>query len=434
MKIRLSKKFVFLLSGVLVLCGASGSAAVLIGTDKILGPSYKDINGLACTTLQTQKMRRNGSIWVRKYVTSDQSGDGISRLKTALRVARAVQEKEKAGLVQVAMIDSAGPKDTAEMRGRAIAAQVVYIPEPARMPAGAQTENYTAYYLDGTPSANGQFYGMRIDLPLEDIEYLEAHLTDKADCFDPSLPEGAAAAEAEPKAASGYEAPAAEAEKAPGQGAEATTEAAAGKEAEGKREEMAATESGGFLSSITGMVFGAKEEAATGYGEEKTVPAADNAGAGANEGDGEQAARSDPATAAEKPAETKSFLDQAKSMILGDTADKPAAPAQTEAKADTRQTSHEPAEPAREPRTTAEGGKGWSKSDAASEIRSGTSAEAEAQSGAAIEAAQASGHSEAQKPVASGENAADAAGAAWLEKFRAQQAAPAADGAAPAAD
>lgn len=378
MKIRLSKKFVFLLSGVLVLCGASGSAAVLIGTDKILGPSYKDINGLACTTLQTQKMRRNGSIWVRKYVTSDQSGDGISRLKTALRVARAVQEKENAGLVQVAMIDSAGPKDTAEMRGRAIAAQVVYIPEPAKMPAGAQTENYTAYYLDGAPSANGQFYGMRIDLPLEDIEDLGAHLTDKADCFDPSLPEGAAAAKAEPKAASGYGAPAAEAEKAPGQGATATTEAAVGKEAEGKGDEMAATESGGFLSSITGMVFGAKEEASTGYG-------------GASQGE-------------EK-----------------------AAPAQAEAKAEVGYVP-EPAEPAREPRTTAEGGKGWSKSDAADEIYSGTSAEGEIQP----EAAQAEARSGSPKPESVGENAADAAGAAWLEKFRAQQAAPAADGAPPA--
>lgn len=429
MKIRLSKKFVFLLSGVLVLCGASGSAAVLIGTEKILGPSYKDINGLTCTTLQTQKMRRDGSIWVRKYVTSDQGGDGIARLKTALRVARAVQEKEKAGLVQVAMIDSAGPKDPAEMRGRAIAAQVVYIPDTAKIAAGAQSENYSGYYLDGAPGANGHFYGMRVDLPLEDIEHLEAHLTDKADCLDPALPEGSETAKAEPKAASGHGAPAGEAKKASGHGAAPATEGAS-TEAEGKSEEVAATESGGFLSSITGMVFGAKEETAASHGEEKTVPAADNAGAPASEGHGEQAAKPDPATANEKPAETKSFLDQAKSMILGDTADKPAAPAQTEAKADTGQPP-EPAEPAREPRTTAEGGKGWSKSDAADEIHSGSSAEAEAQSGAATEAAQASGHSEAQ-PETSGASAADAAGAAWLEKFRAQQSGAAPEGAKPA--
>ena len=95
MKVRLSKKFVLILGGGLAVCGASGAAAVLVGTDKILGPSYREINGLACTTLQTIKVRNDRSTWVRKYVTSDETGDGLTRVKTALRVARAVQEKEK---------------------------------------------------------------------------------------------------------------------------------------------------------------------------------------------------------------------------------------------------------------------------------------------------------------------------------------------------
>jgi len=430
MKIRLSKKFVFLLGGAIVLCGASGSAAVLIGTDKILGPSYKDINGLACTTLQTQKMRRDGSIWVRKYVTSDQAGDGIARLKTALRVARAVQEKEKAGLVQVAMIDSAGPKDTADMRGRAIAAQVVYIPNPTKIPAGGQAENYSGYYLDGAPSANGHFYGMRVDLPLEDIEHLEAHLTDKADCIDPSLPEGSEAAKAEPKA-SGHGAPAGGSEKPSGHGAAPATEGASA-EAEAKGEEVAAVEGGGFLSSITGMVFGAKEEATAGHeagqGEEKAVPAA---AAPSGENHGAQAAKTDTAST-DKPAEEKSFFDQAKSMILGSSADEPAAPAQKEAKADAADEAKQASEPAREPRTTAEGGKGWSKSDAADEVHSGTAADSKGQPKATTEAAQAEAHAGGPQPAASGTSAADTAGAAWLEKFRAQQAATATSDAPPA--
>ena len=397
MKIRLSKKFVFLLSGALVLCGASGSAAVLIGTEKILGPSYKDINGLTCTTLQTQKMRRDGSIWVRKYVTSDQSGDGIARLRTALRVARAVQEKEKASLVQVAMIDSAGPKDPADMRGRAIAAQVVYIPDPAKMPDGSQTSSYSAYYLDGAPSANGQFYGMRVDLPLEDVEHLEARLTDAADCLDPNAPTGEVA-KADPKAASGHGAPDGVGEKASGHGAAPATEGASSKEAEGKVEDVAAVESAGFLSSITGMIFGAKEEAAGGHdvagqGDEKPV-AADGS---VIEDHGVQAAKPDSSAAAEEPAEAKSFLDQAKSMILGDTTGKPAVPAQTEAKA--------------------EDGKGWSKSDAVDEIHSQAGSD-EAKPHVAAETPAVEAHA---APSADGANAADAAGTAWLEKLRAQQ-------------
>ncbi|WJH40907.1 hypothetical protein N7E02_10215 [Aliirhizobium terrae] len=191
MKIRLSKKFVLILGGALLLCGASGAAAVLIGADRILGPSYRDLNGLACTTLQTVKSKKDQRYWVRKYVTSDEEGDGMSRLRTALRVARAVQAKEKADLVQIAMIDKAGPKDRAAMRGRMIAAQVVYIPDLAKVPEGAAAVNYSAYYLDGTPTAKGEYFGMRIDLPLEDVEHLEAKLTDKADCIDPAPAEGA---------------------------------------------------------------------------------------------------------------------------------------------------------------------------------------------------------------------------------------------------
>jgi len=89
-------------------------------------------------------------------------------------------------------------------------------------------------------------------------------------------------------------------------------------------------------------------------------------------------------------------------------------------------------EPAREPKTTAEGGKGWSKSDAGDEVHSGTAAGEEGQPRATTEAAQAEAHAGGPQSVASGASAADTAGAAWLEKFRAQQAAPAADAAPPA--
>ncbi|AYD02336.1 hypothetical protein [Neorhizobium sp. NCHU2750] len=451
MKIRLSKKLIFVLGGALVLCGASGSAAVLIGTDKILGPSYKDINGLSCTTLQTYKMRRGQSVWVRRYVTSDQSGDGVERVKTALRVARAVQEREKAGLVQVAMIDASGPKDTADMRGRAIAAQVVYIPDPSKVASGAPDASYSAYYMDGKPSSTGEFYGMRVDLPLEDIQHMEASLTDKTDCVDPTAAAPAAGGEhGAAAAAEGHGgkkkspthgmAPA-DAEKSSGHEQQSETEGAKAEEAEGKGEEVAAKESGGFMSSITGMVFGSKEKPAAGHDEQ--VPA-ENAGAAKPAGEaatGHEAASAaatedhgaQPYKAADaaKPAEEKSFFDQAKSMIFGDKAETPPAPAETQANADSgheaKQAASPAPEPAREPKTTAEGGKGWSKSDAADEIHAGgPSAGRDAQK--APDNAPAAAQPQAQ---GGGASAADAAGAEWLAKFRAQQSAPAADAGKP---
>jgi len=448
MKIRLSKKFAFLLSGALVLCGASGAAAVLIGTEKILGPSYKTTNGLSCTVLETYKMKRGQSVWVRRYVTSDQSADGVTRVKTALRVARAVQEREKAGLVQVAMIDASGPKDRADMRGRAIAAQVVYIPDPSKMPEGAPAESYSAYYMDGDPSAKGEFYGMRVDLPLEDIEHLEASLTDKADCFDPTavVPaeggEHGGTAKGEKKESSGHGGAAAEATKSSGHGSTAEAEGAKAETGESHEPEVAAKESGGLLSSITGMVFGAKEEPAAGHGAEteggKTSGEAnaghDAAATSATEDHGAQPQQATKAGEAEKPVAEKSFFDQAKSMIFGGSSETPAAPAQTEANADAAHEANDvakpapevPHEPAREPKTTAEGGKGWSKSDTTDEIHSGGPATAQ-DAPKAAENTSGAAHPDAQD----GSNAADAAGAAWLEKFRAQQNAATADGAKP---
>ena len=76
LKFRFSKKLVFILMGsIVVLGGGSGAAAVLIGADKILGPSYLEINGLECTALETVKIKRDQRYWIRKYVVSDEAGD-----------------------------------------------------------------------------------------------------------------------------------------------------------------------------------------------------------------------------------------------------------------------------------------------------------------------------------------------------------------------
>ncbi|TDK39499.1 hypothetical protein E2F50_05135 [Rhizobium deserti] len=474
MKIRLPKKFVLIIGGVLVLCGGSGAAAVFVGTDKILGPSYLEINGLECTALQTIQIKRDHRHWVRKYVVSDEPGDGMARIRTALRVARAVQEKEKADLVQVALLDKAGPTGRAEMRGRMIGAQVIYIPDLAKVPPGAAAQTYSAYYIDGSSTPKGEYYGMRIDLPLEDVEALSAKLTDKADCIDPVVeaPEGAHGAtsghgdtkKTKPKGgdhgassghgdasahgeASGHGEPSAHGE-APAHGAAPAADAhAAAADAHG--EEVAAKESGGFLSSITGMIFGSKDEApAEGHKPEANATDGHAAEGHAAEGHavkGEDhpaaaadapAAHSAPAashdaTAADHPVASKDhpeapvvsaasapekalaepsnpdagFFDSMKSMIFGGSEQPEASHDKASASASTG-----PAEPAPEPRTSAEGGKRWSSSTDADVIRSD-------------EGATQTPHADG-KPVASdGPTDADAAGAEWLAKFRAQQAA-----------
>mgnify|MGYP007051651284 CR=1 FL=1 len=371
-RFRFSRTLVLIMGSIVLFGGGSGAAAVIIGADKILGPSYRELNGLECTTLETIKIRRDQRYWVRKYVTSDKAGDGPARLKTALRVAQAVQKKEKADLVQVALVDRAGPTDRARMRGRMIGAQVVYIPDPEKVPEGIAAQTYSAYYLDGSANANGEYYGMRIDLPLEDVETLSARLTDNADCFDPK----AVASNGEHGAPAG------------GQG-----------EASGHGESSGQENTSGHAAEPAAVGHGAPAEghgeAAEGHGE-----------AAATEDHGDQPASAEQA-AIEPQKEEGGFLASVKGMIFGRGEEAKPAPSHDEAAA---QHAPEAASPAPEPRTAAEGGKRWSKASDADVIRSD-------------DGPKDGSHADAAPPPADGTTAADAAGAAWLAKFRGQSAA-----------
>ncbi|MCM2497197.1 hypothetical protein [Neorhizobium galegae] len=431
LKFRFSKKLVFILMGsIVVLGGGSGAAAVLIGTDKILGPSYLEINGLECTALETVKIKRDQRYWVRKYVVSDEAGDGLARIRTALRVAKAVQEKEKADLVQVAMIDKAGPRDRAQMRGRAIGAQVVYIPDPKKAPEGTDAQPYSAYYLDGTANSNGEYYGMRVDLPLEDVEALTARLTDHADCVGPVVATPEAEHGQKPKA-DGHGAPSAPAGHgepvASGHGAPADGH---GAPAEGQGGEVAAKESGGFLSSVTGMIFGSGQEAPA----QGQAPAGNPAAAETHAAAPAAAAPAAPAADAHAApaAPNKSVANQAPDQSQGNQ--KPAAPAQVasaepkkeeggflasvmgmfsgggeQEKPGAAPAAAKASEPAPAPRTSAEGGKRWSKQTDGDAVRSDAKPSETA-------------HSEAAPAKTAGATDADAAGAEWLAKLRGQPA------------
>ncbi|MCF6367884.1 hypothetical protein [Rhizobium halophilum] len=291
-KIRLSRTFLLIIGGVTVLGGGSGAAAVYIGADKLLGPSYADINGLECTTLETIKIKKADRYWIRKYVTTNEPGDGVARLKTALRVARKVQEAEHSDLVQVTVLDKAGPTDRAKMRGRAIGAQVVYMPDVSKAPEGLSVQPLTAYYVDGMPDDTGAFWGLRIDLPQEDAEHLSAALTDTADCLEPVVEgadghgsSGGHGADKGHGSEKGHHAPSGHGETvsdgeekahgdAHGGGAHGSEPAADGHgtPAEGHGEEVPVAKHGGeekpgMLASLMGMVGLGAEPAADGHGD-----------------------------------------------------------------------------------------------------------------------------------------------------------------------
>lgn len=252
-KIRLPRKVMFLITGILVLSGASGAYAVYSGKETFIGmtgPQKPSISGLACTTIETLKMRRNGQRWIRKYVSTESAG-GVDRVRTALRITGLLAKEEQADLYQVVVLDSAGPSDRAGRRGAAIGAQVLFAPDPSKL-SGMSTP-FTARYTDAKANTVGLFYGAEVALSTDDIKTTLTAMDDKSDCFDPV----AAAAAAVPGAAGSKsgdhgEAPAA----AHGEGA-----AAPEHDAEIASEQSAAKpEEKGFVGSMLAMVLGSDTE------------------------------------------------------------------------------------------------------------------------------------------------------------------------------
>ncbi|WP_421872849.1 hypothetical protein [Pararhizobium sp.] len=267
--IRLPRKVMFLIAGVLVLSGASGAFAVYSGKETFLGmagPAKPSLSGLACTTIETLKMRRNGQRWIRKYVSTDAAA-GIDRVRTALRITGLLAKQEQADLYQVVVLDTAGPLDRADRRGAAIGAQVLFAPDPSKLP-GMSTP-FVARYSDAKANGAGLFYGQDVLLSTDDIKTTLTAMDDKSDCFDPV----AAAAAAEPGAAGSKSGGHGEAPAPAGHGESADSGEAApthgepaddGEEAVAPGHEPAATtehsaaqpEEKGFFGSMLAMVLG----------------------------------------------------------------------------------------------------------------------------------------------------------------------------------
>jgi hypothetical protein len=182
---RPSRKLVLIIGGIALLAGASGGAALYVGKDAILGPPAEMVNGAACTDVNLVTIKKQKRVWIRKYIKTEPT-DGMTRVKTALRVAKAVYEAQKPDLVQVVVLDANGPTLRSDIRGRAIGADVVFIPHPDPIVESIEgNKTITARYYDGTAAANGLFFGERVDLPEDEITTLNASFKDVSDCIDP---------------------------------------------------------------------------------------------------------------------------------------------------------------------------------------------------------------------------------------------------------
>ena len=251
-------------AGVVVLCGATGATAYFIGRDAILGPSEEELGGIACTdVVRVADMRKGRGPWLRKFVKVAPGTDGLTRAKTAIRVAAEIQKTLPADLIEVVVLDQNGPDQRAFMRGRAVGAEVILVKDPAGLPG--VTGKYTVNYYQGVASGTGLFYGEAATMTSQKAEEIASKMDKLSDCAPP--PEKVDAGEKKPahgkKEASkhGGDAKAGEGEAKAGEhGA-----AAPGAEGAGHGEAAAPEEkSPGFMSKMLGMVGlgGSKEPAA----------------------------------------------------------------------------------------------------------------------------------------------------------------------------
>ena len=187
---RLPRKLVVIIGGVALLMGCSGAFALYIGRDRLFGAPASFVNGMKCTDINLVTIRKNKHVWLRKYITADAT-DGLTRIKTALRVAKAVYDAQKPDLVQVVVLDKRGPILQSDIHGRALGATVVYVPHPENIADGSVKVPITARYYNGGANDDGLFYGERIDMTTPDIDHVMASLNDHSDCADPVTTEAA---------------------------------------------------------------------------------------------------------------------------------------------------------------------------------------------------------------------------------------------------
>ncbi|EJK79601.1 hypothetical protein G6L94_15890 [Agrobacterium rhizogenes] len=181
---RSPRKLVVLIGGVALLIGSSGAFALYLGKDRLQGFVSASPNGLECSDVSLITIRKENRFWVRKYIRTDPT-DGLTRVKTALRVAKAVYEEQKPDLVQVVVLDKNGPTLRSDIRGRALGADVVYVPHPDKVAGGAVEAPVTARYYNGGASAQGLFYGEQINMLPTDIDETLAALKNYSDCDNP---------------------------------------------------------------------------------------------------------------------------------------------------------------------------------------------------------------------------------------------------------
>lgn len=186
-RLRFSRKLIIVTLGITVLLGGTSMAALYFGGHKLGMDVEKSAIGGTCLDVQTMVIKTpSNRLWLRKFIRME-NASGHERVRTALRIAGLLAKKNAVDLIHVSVLDTHGPTIRADMRARAIGAEVLIAVKPENlkdMKAPAM-----ATYYEGPVSNQGRFYGDRIIVDLEEIGAMMTAMRtieDKPDCVNPN--------------------------------------------------------------------------------------------------------------------------------------------------------------------------------------------------------------------------------------------------------
>ncbi|MBW3096400.1 hypothetical protein [Pseudohoeflea coraliihabitans] len=173
---RMSRKLVLITGGVLMLLGASGTAALIVKGPFEAAFSQADID--YCETVHEARFTRGGE---RRLIAIIRTGSTSpeDRIRTGLRLAQHFAEVEQPDLVTLQLVALNGPENRAELRGPTIGTEIVYAANPNRTRATDRV--WEVRYLDARPTELGFYFGPRrsLDEPaiaaaLQEVETVHA--------------------------------------------------------------------------------------------------------------------------------------------------------------------------------------------------------------------------------------------------------------------
>lgn len=186
-RLRLSRKLLFITLGMTVLLGGTGMTALYFGGDNLLVEGGENAIGAECTDVLTMVVKTpNNHLRLRKFIRMETTS-GHERVRTALRISGLLAKKYQVDLIHVSVLDTHGPAKRAEMRSRAIGAEVLIALKPDNLPE--MKSPAMASYYEGPVSDEGHFYGDKVVVDIDEIGAMMTAMRtieEKPDCINPA--------------------------------------------------------------------------------------------------------------------------------------------------------------------------------------------------------------------------------------------------------